>query len=190
MFKSLLPITSKVFQRQVFNTLFNFFLQNKIFTPCQSGFILGDSCVSQLLSITHETNKNFDCHPPTKTRGTFGDISKAFDKVWHEGLIIKLKTYGIVGNILKLQENYLIDRHQRVVTQGSALGPLLFLIYINDLLDGLNSRCEIFANDFSLLSKVFDKNNSNSHLDSDLTRISKWAFPGKLLSTLIQISML
>ena len=62
-------------------------------------------------------------------RGTFGDTSKAFDKVWHKGLIFKLKTYGVGGNILKLQENYLIDRQQRVATQGSALGPLVFNLY-------------------------------------------------------------
>ena len=61
---SLLPIFNKVFEGLVFNTLLNFFLQNKLFTPCQSGFILVDSCVSQLLSITHEISKNFDCHLP------------------------------------------------------------------------------------------------------------------------------
>ena len=55
---SLLPIFSKVFEKLVFNTLFNFFFQNKLFTPSQSGFIPGDSCVSQLLSITHEIYKS------------------------------------------------------------------------------------------------------------------------------------
>ena len=150
-------------------------MQNKLFTPCQSGFIPGDSCVSHLFSITHEIYK----------------ISKAFDKVWHEGLIFKLKTYGVEGNLLKLLENYLTDRQQRVVLngrtsswqnvyagvpQGSVLGPLLFLIYINDLPDELTSMCKIFADDTSLFSKVIDKNNSNSQLNSDLAKISKWAF--------------
>ena len=98
----ILPIFSKVFERLVFNTLFNFLLQNKLFTPCQSGFIPGDSCVSHLFSITHEIYK----------------ISKAFDKVWHEGLIFKLKTYGVEGNLLKLLENYLTERQQSVVLNG------------------------------------------------------------------------
>ena len=150
------------------------FLQNKLFTQCQCGFIPGDSCVSQLLSITHEIHKSFDCHPPTNMRGTFLDISKVFDKVWHVGLIFKLKTYGVAGNLLKLLENYLTDRQQRVVLngqtssleniyagvpQGSVLGSLLFLIYINNLPDGLTSMCKIFADDTSLFSKVINKNN-------------------------------
>ena len=200
---SLLPIFSKVFERLVINALFNFFLQNKLFTPCQSGFIPGDSCVSQLLSITHEIYKSFDCSPPTDMRGTFLDISKGFDKVWHEGLIFKLKTYGTDGKLLKLLKNYLTDRQQRVVLngqtslwqnicarvpQGSVLGlfcsvPLLVLIYINDLPDGLTSMCKIFADDTSLFSIVNDKSNSNSQLNSDHAKISKWAFQWKMSFT-------
>ena len=116
---SLLPIISKVFERLVFNMLFNFFFQ--------SGFIPGDSCVSQLLSITHGIYKSFDCHPPTGMRATFLDISKAFHNIWHEGLIFKLKTYGVEGklktygvegNLRKLLENYVTDRQQRVVLNG------------------------------------------------------------------------
>ena len=100
------------------NSLFSYFMQNKRFTECQSGFIPGDSCVAQLLLITHEIYKSFDCNPPTDRRGIFLDISKAFDKVWHEGLIFKLKTYGIDGDLLKLLINYLEDRKQRVVLNG------------------------------------------------------------------------
>ena len=115
---SLLSIFSKVFERLVFNTLFNFFLKNKLFTSCQSGFIPGDSCVSKLSSITHEIYKSIDCHPLNDMRGAFLDISKAFNKVWHEGLIFKLKTYGVEGKLLKLLENYLTDCQQRVVLNG------------------------------------------------------------------------
>ena len=74
-------------------------MQNKLFTECQSGFIPGDSCVAQLLSITRKIYKSFDCNPPANTRGIFLDISKAFDKVWHEGLKFKVKTYGIDGDV-------------------------------------------------------------------------------------------
>ena len=78
---SLLPIFSKIFEQLIFNSLFNYFMQNKLFTECQSGFIPGDSCVAQLLSITHEIYKSFDCNPPADTRGIFLDISEVFDKV-------------------------------------------------------------------------------------------------------------
>ena len=170
-------------------------MENKLFTPCQSRFIPGDSCVSQLLSITHEVYQSFDCRPPTDVRGTFLDISKAFDKVWNEGLIFKLKTFSTDGKLLKLLENYLTDCQQRVVLngqtsswqniyagvpQGSVLGPLLFLIYINDLPAGLTSMCKIFADDTSLFSKVNGKSNSNTELNSDLAKISNWAFQWKM----------
>ena len=70
---------------------FTFILKNQLFTPCQSGFIAGDFCVSQLLSITHEIYESFDCQTLTDTRGTFLDISQAFDKVWHEGQVFRRK---------------------------------------------------------------------------------------------------
>ena len=92
-------------------------MQNKLFTECKSGFTPGDSCVAQLLSITHEIYKSFDCNPSVDTRGIFLDISKVFDKVWHEGLIFKLKACGIDDDLLELL-NYLEDRKQRVVLNG------------------------------------------------------------------------
>ena len=97
---SLLPIFSKIFERLIFNSLYNCLMQNKLFTDCQSGFIPSNSCVAQLLlSITHEIYKSFNCNSPTDTRGSFLDISKAFDKVRYEGLMFKLKTYGIDGDL-------------------------------------------------------------------------------------------
>ena len=89
-----------------------------LFNECQPGFIPGDSCVAQLLSITHEIYKSFDCNPPYDIRGTLLGISKAFDKVWHKDLILKLKSYGVAGSLLKLMENYLTGRHQKVILNG------------------------------------------------------------------------
>ena len=68
----------------------------------QSGFRRNDSCVSQLLSITHEIFSGFDANPPLDTRGVFLDISKAFDIVWHDGIIFKLQSCGISSSLLSL----------------------------------------------------------------------------------------
>ena len=161
---SLLPIFSKVYERVIYNALFNYFKDNKLFTYSQSGFLPGDSCIAQLLSIIHEIQTAFD-NNPVDVRGVFLDISKAFDKVWHIGLLFKLKAYGVDDELLSLLENYLESRKQRVVLngqisewreinpgvpQGSLLGPLFFLIYINNLPDGIASICKILADDASL----------------------------------------
>ena len=106
---SLLPIFAKIFEKIIFTSMFEYFIENELFTVCQSGFLPGDSCTSQLLGIIHEIQKSFDENPPIDVRGIFLDISKAFDKVWHKGLIYKLKSYGISGNLLKLIENYSTD---------------------------------------------------------------------------------
>ena len=98
----------------------------------------------------------------------FLDISKAFDRVWHKGLLFNLKRIGIDAPLYHLLENYLKNRKQRVVLngqtsewkdilagvpQGSVLGPILFLIYINDLPDGLISNAKLFADDTSIFSQ-------------------------------------
>ena len=117
----------------------------------------------------HEIHESFDCG--REIRSIYLDMSKAFDKVWHEGLIFKLKQNGIEGKLLKLFSNYLNNRKQRVVLngmesnwreikagvpQGSVLGPLLFLVYINDLEKGIESHVKFFADDTSLFSIVND----------------------------------
>ena len=104
---SLLPIFPNFFERVIYNSLFSYILHNKVFTLSQSGFLPGDSCIAQLLSIIHEIQSAFDDNPTVDVRGIFLDISEAFDKVWHDGLLFKLKTYGVEGDLLLLLKNYL-----------------------------------------------------------------------------------
>ena len=173
--------------------MFEFFIENDLISQHQSGFKPGDSCINQLLSITHEIYQSFD--EGFDVRSVFLDISKAFDKVWHDGLIFKLKQNGISGNLLNLLSNFLRNRKQRVVLngqssswadvtagvpQGSILGPLLFLIYINDLADGLSSIAKLFADDTSLFSVVHNANTTAKELNNDLVKISNWAYQWKM----------
>ena len=111
---SLLPIFGKIFERVIYNSLFNYFLSNKLFTPSQPGFVPGDSCIAQLLSIIEEIQTAFDENPTVDVRGVFLDISKAFEKVWHDGLIFKLKSYGVEGELLLLLKNYVCNREHYI----------------------------------------------------------------------------
>ena len=94
---SLLPICSKIFEHLIYNEMFTFFTENNLISLNQSGFRPGDFCLNQLLVNTHEIYKSFD--EGFEVRGVFLDISKAFNKVWHEGLYLKLNQNGISGNL-------------------------------------------------------------------------------------------
>ena len=178
---SLLPVFGKMFERVIYTSLFHYFVINRLFTHSQSGFLSGDACIPQLLSIIHESRT-------ADMRGVFLNISKEFDKVWHDGIIFKLKAYGVEGELLSLLKNYLENREQRValngqtsewrkmprIPQGSVLGLLVSKIYIKDLPDETNSLRKIFADDTSLFSKVYDMHKSASELNDDLEKISYW----------------
>ena len=113
----LLPICSKVLEKIIYNTMFECFIQNNLIAPNQPGFKTGDSCINQLVSITHEIYKSFD--DGYEVRGVFLDILKAFDKVWHQGLHYKLRQNGISGELLNILTNFLDNRTQRVILNGN-----------------------------------------------------------------------
>ena len=186
---SLLPVCGKIFEKIIYNSLFRYLENNNLLNGNQLGFRPGDSCVQQLLSISHEIYKAFDANPSLEVRGVFLDLSKAFNKVWHGGLIYKLKRLGICGKYYGLIHSFINDRHQRVVLngqcsnwsklkagvlQGSILGPLLFLVYINDLPEGLTTNAKLFTDDMSLFSVVHD-----SMLSSVSLKIFKGLANGK-----------
>ena len=117
---SLLPIFGKLFEKIIFNRIYNFLLQKELINPNQPGVRPSDSCVYQLIAITHEIFEAFHCNPSLDGRSVFLDISKAFDKVWHEGMLYKLKSMGISGELYYLLETYLSNRFQRVLLNGKA----------------------------------------------------------------------
>ena len=113
---SLLPICGKVFERLIYNSLFEYFIENDLISPNQSGFKPGGSCTNQLISITHEIYQSLD--DGFEVRGVFLDISKDFDKVWHNGLIYKLKQSGVAGDLQETLTNFIKVRKQRVILIG------------------------------------------------------------------------
>ena len=191
---SLLPVCGKILKKIVYNDLYTFLVNNNLITKHWSGFRPGDCTINQLLSITTTIFESFEEYD--ETRAIFMDMSKAFDKVWHDGLVLKLQCNGISGPLLDFFNSYLSNRRQRVVLngtesdwkgieagvpQGSVLGPLLFLIYINDLRENVLSTMELFADDSSLFTHVIDVNHSQYVLESDLKTISEWGHQWKMV---------
>ena len=185
---SLLSTLGKTMEKIVHKHIFNYFKDNNIITCLQSGFIPGDSTVNQLEDIYNTFCKALD--DGLEVRAVFCDISKAFDRVWQFGLIYKLKRAGINGLLLDWLTDYLSNRKQRVVIpggssgweyinsgvpQGSILGPLLFLLYINDVVQDIQSCVRRFADDTSLYIIVENPNDAAMLLNSDLETIYKWA---------------
>ena len=151
----------------------------------QSGFIPGDSTLNQLTYLYHTFCEALDSGK--EVRSVFCDISKAFDRVWHAGLLYKLEAAGVTGEVLNWFKSYLSDRRQRVilpgvssvwnciragVPQGSILGPLLFLLFINDIVNGIDSNIRLFADDTSLFIIVDNAPCAAACLNFDLDRIT------------------
>ena len=192
---SLLSICGKIFEKIIFNNLYNYLNVNNLITKNQSGFRPGDSTTNQLLYLVNEIHEAFENPKSLEVRAVFLDISKAFDKVWHDGLIFKLKQNGVSGSLLMFFQNYLHNRKQHVVLngsyssystvesgvlQGSVLGPLLFLIFINDLERNIKSNIKFFADDTMLFSIVKDPAISATNLNHDLDIIQKWSHQWKM----------
>ena len=193
---SLLPIFGKIFEKMICDTLYEHLTANELLNPNQSGFRPNDSTINQLLSIVHTIFSAFDCNPPLDVRSVYLDISKAFDRVWHEGLIYKLRRCGISGNLLSLIKDFLANRKQRTVLngktsewgsvtagvpQGSILGPLFFLVYINDLTDNLKCNVKLFADDTSLFTIVHNPDQPASDMNHDLDIIKSWAHNWRMI---------
>ena len=100
---SLLPIFGKILEKLIYDSFYSHLVTHELLNQNQSGFRPGNSTVNQLLSIT--------CNPPLDVRSVYLDISKAFDRIWHDGLIYKLKRCGVSGQLLFLIQSFLKDRN-------------------------------------------------------------------------------
>ena len=185
---SILPTLSKLCESIIHDRMLKHCLENNIISEKQAAYLRGDSTVSQLLYIVHNIRLNWGNNKVT--HGLFLDVSSAFDKVWHNGLLAKLNQIGIQGSFYDILNSYLTDRRQIVtvsghkseicnikagVPQGSRLGPLLFVIYMNDIIHEIESDILIFADDTSLFASGADPAITAAQLNRDLERISTWS---------------
>ena len=185
---SLLPTLSKICESIIHDRLISHCTSHSIISHKQAAYLKGDSTVSQLLYLVHNIRQWWGQKNISNT--VFLDISAAFDKVWHKGLLAKLAQIGLNGTFLNILQSYLSNRRQRVVIegiyseelpvkagipQGSRLGPLLFIIYINDILKDLECDGLLFADDTCLTAVGKDPFLTTAALNRDLAKISEWA---------------
>ena len=187
----------KPLERQIKDHLVDFLVKNKLINPPQHGFFKARSYFTNMLCFFEDVTKWVDEGSPVDI--IYLDLKKAFAKVPHQRLLHKLKAHGRGNGMINWIETWLIDRKQRVVVdgevsnwksllsgepQGSVFGPILFLIYINDVDDGITSKVLKFADDTKVLRKI-KSDAYRQHLQDDL---NKWTECGKCCLILGSVS--
>ena len=185
---ALLSCVGKVLEKCIQKRIVEYLNNERLISVSQSGFRKGDSTIYQLLTIYDDLCNALDKN--IISQAIFFDISKAFDRVWHRGLIHKLNAIGIRGELNTWLKSYLSGRKQAVVIRGSAseyktvsagvpqgsvLGPLLFLVYINDITVDIGSIIKLFADDTSMYLILNDDVMRGEILNSDLRKVKEWA---------------
>ena len=190
---SLLPTLSKVAESIMHARLLRHFIENNVISQRQAAYLKGDSTIQQLIYITHTIRTNWT--KKNIMQGVFLDVSAAFDKAWHAGLIAKLEQVKVGGNFIELLKAYLNNRKQIVtidgfkseildvkagVPQGSRLGPLLWILYANDILEDIESEILLFADDTCMFATGKNPAETTEILNRDLLKISDWATKWKV----------
>ena len=181
---SLTSIVCKVLESLIRDVLVNYFNNCNLYSDSQHGFRQNRSCMTQLLEVMEELTLQLDNKHPVDM--VYLDFRKAFDSVPHERLILKLKTYGISGNLIKWIRSFLSGRTQVVkigkelsskkevtsgIPQGSILGPVLFTVFINDLPEIVSSSCKVFADD----TKIYNSACKHISIQNDLDKLFEWS---------------
>ena len=183
----------KIFERILRKKIVDYCVANNIIVAEQYGFCSGKSCTTQLLSHFEKILEILDNKANADV--IYLDFSKAFDKVDHEILLKKLQSFGITGNILNWLKSFLSNREQYVIVdghksipekvlsgvpQGTVLGPLLFILYINDIVNVIkHCHIKIFADDSKLI-KMIESLTDRELLDADLRAVIEWAVINKM----------
>mgnify|MGYP003477484535 FL=1 len=190
---SLTSILGKIFESLVKDKILEHLLKHKLIKDSQHGFTKGRSCLTNLLEYLETVTSLLDDNQPVDV--IYLDFAKAFDKVPHGRLAAKLEALGIGGNVLNWIKNWLTNRRQRVningelsswiavlsgVPQGSVLGPLLFLIFINDIDENVISKLWKFADDSKICHGVKNENDAKI-IQSDLKLLFKWSVDWQML---------
>jgi len=184
---SLTSICCKVMEHILCHSIMKHLEENQILSNFQYGFRPAHSCEAQLITLTEEIHHALDCRHQVDL--IMLDFSKAFDTVPHSRLLRKLKHYGINGKLHDWLTTWLTKRTQQVVIdgqtsascrvksgvpQGTVLGPIMFLVYINDIGQNVTSGIQLFADD-CILYRIIKSPHDEQALQEDLTRVSNWA---------------
>ena len=177
----------KCMERIIINHMFEYMKENCLFSQKQYGFITGRSTVLQLINVLDNWTLGLDNGNYTDV--IYMDFQKAFDTVPHKRLINKLDSYNISNELINWIETFLTDRKQKVavngkeskwhnvtsgISQGSVIGPLLFVLYINDLPELTKSDTFLFADGIKVFRSITDKNDQGT-LQDDLNTLEQWS---------------